>query len=420
MDTLTPLLPPPHARPAYDATSFASSPCSPASQPSVSPPPAPEPEPSPLSILPLWTRGHLPPSTLSALPGAVLPYALAQNGELSSFARLALSPLAPPLSSSTVAYLRAAGVADAACSTALAERDEAYVRRAILASNAVNLLLVLTQLYAFFASASVTLLACFVDAVLDVSSGLVILATWRLKQTHVHDAQAYPVGKSRLEPLGVIVFACLMTTGTLAAVKEGVNTLATHPPPMVITTPVAALLLLSISAKGALYCYCKASTNVSVGALAVDHANDVLSNTMALVMVFISHTGTSLWWLDPVTGIVVSCLIIRNWTLLTLEQCDTLLSKAAPRTLLNCVVFVALNHSPAIHAIDTVRGYHVGSAVFVEVDILVDADMPLRYSHDVAESLQRRIEEIDGVERCFVHCDFETDHRPDIEHRLVW
>ena len=107
--------------------------------------------------------------------------------------------------SSTAAYLRAAGVADGAFYAVLAKREESYVLRAILASNAVNLLLVFTQLYAHFSPASVALLACFVDAVLDVASILVILAVWRFKQTQVQDAQVYPVGKSRLEPLALLL-----------------------------------------------------------------------------------------------------------------------------------------------------------------------------------------------------------------------
>ena len=42
--------------------------------------------------------------------------------------------------------------------------------------------------------------------------------------------------------------------------------------------------------------------------------------------------------------------------------------------------------------------------------------MPLKRSHDIAESLQITIEKIEGVERAFVHADYETSHKAQDEH----
>ena len=39
--------------------------------------------------------------------------------------------------------------------------------------------------------------------------------------------------------------------------------------------------------------------------------------------------------------------------------------------------------------------------------------MKLRRAHDIGESLQNRIEEMEDVERAFVHIDFETSHFPE-------
>ena len=45
------------------------------------------------------------------------------------------------------------------------------------------------------------------------------------------------------------------------------------------------------------------------------------------------------------------------------------------------------------------RAYHFGSRLLVEVDIVLPEDMPLRESHDIGESLQIAIENLDNVER---------------------
>jgi divalent metal cation (Fe/Co/Zn/Cd) transporter len=76
----------------------------------------------------------------------------------------------------------------------------------------------------------------------------------------------------------------------------------------------------------------------------------------------------------------------------------------------------AMTHSPTILQIDTVRAYHSGPRLIVEVDIVMDPEATLRATHDVAEELQIKLESLPDVERAYVHVDYETDHRP--EHFL--
>jgi divalent metal cation (Fe/Co/Zn/Cd) transporter len=75
-----------------------------------------------------------------------------------------------------------------------------------------------------------------------------------------------------------------------------------------------------------------------------------------------------------------------------------------------------MTHSDAIRQIDTVRAYHSGPRLIVEVDIVMDPNDTLRSTHDVAEELQIKLESLPNVERAYVHVDFETDHAP--EHFL--
>jgi divalent metal cation (Fe/Co/Zn/Cd) transporter len=76
----------------------------------------------------------------------------------------------------------------------------------------------------------------------------------------------------------------------------------------------------------------------------------------------------------------------------------------------------AMTHSPAIRQIDTVRAYHSGPRLIVEVDVVMDPESSLRATHDIAEELQIKLESLPDVERAYVHVDYETDHRP--EHFL--
>lgn len=66
-----------------------------------------------------------------------------------------------------------------------------------------------------------------------------------------------------------------------------------------------------------------------------------------------------------------------------------------------------------IKAIDTVRAYHSGPRLIVEVDIVMDPERSLRETHDVAEDLQIKLESLPNVERAYVHVDYETSHAPE-------
>lgn len=61
------------------------------------------------------------------------------------------------------------------------------------------------------------------------------------------------------------------------------------------------------------------------------------------------------------------------------------------------------------------RSWLLIKGVIIEVDIVMDPDSTLRETHDVSQELQDKLELLPGVERCYIHCDFETEHKP--EHR---
>jgi len=75
-----------------------------------------------------------------------------------------------------------------------------------------------------------------------------------------------------------------------------------------------------------------------------------------------------------------------------------------------------MTHSPQILQLDTVRAWHSGPRLIVEVDIVMDPNETLRATHDVAEELQIKLESLPNVDRCYVHVDYETSHAP--EHFL--
>lgn len=357
----------------------------------------------PFSITSLWSAGYHSQTSLTAIRNhKVRAFYESQNELLESMAKVSNHH---PSTTSTLNN-----------SIGNSNNSETRVRRAILASNVCNAFLLFAQVYAFVSSRSLSMLAVFIDALLDMVSGLVVASTWYLKRRK--DKMRYPVGRARLEPLGVIGMACLMTAATLVALEQSVGAfLQSEPRHITLSFHTAAVLLSALGIKAALFAYCCVVDDDSVQALAEDHFNDCLSNTVSLVTILLANH--LVWWVDPLGAIIISCLIIRNWSILTFHHCDQLLGRVASSQILNLITFVACNHSEHIQLVDTVRAYHVGSGIYTEVHVVLDADMPLTLAHDIGESLQTRIETLDEVERCFVHLDVEALHSPNLEHKDI-
>jgi len=101
------------------------------------------------------------------------------------------------------------------------------------------------------------------------------------------------------------------------------------------------------------------------------------------------------------------------------EQIKMLTGYTARPDFLKKLTWIAVNHHPKVTHVDTVRAFHFGSNFLVEVDIVLPADMSLMEAHDIGETLQQRLEQLDEVERAFVHVDHEVEHHPHSEHKVV-
>lgn len=94
------------------------------------------------------------------------------------------------------------------------------------------------------------------------------------------------------------------------------------------------------------------------------------------------------------------------------ENIQLIVGKSADVAFLQRATYIALTH-PGVQAVDTCRAYYAGNNLFVEVDIVLPPEMPLRETHDIGEALQIKLESLPSVERAFVHVDYESSHKPE-------
>ncbi|KAG0318273.1 hypothetical protein BGZ99_005793 [Dissophora globulifera] len=292
----------------------------------------------------------------------------------------------------------------------------ALVTLAINASFLANVFLVLIKIWTVLMSDSLAVLASMIDSLMDLLSGAIIWYSARLR-SNTTDGVHYPVGKARMEPLGIIVFAAVMVTSFLQVMLQSFERLlaGSEEPPVDLGAVILLLLGLNILVKFALWAWCRTmKDSSSVQALAQDHLNDVVFNVFSTLFP-VAGQFLGFWWLDALGAIVLSIYIISEWTGTCLHNIRRLTGQVATAADTQQLTYMTYRFSNMIQAIDTVRAYYVGEGLFVEIDIVLPPDTPLSQAHDLGESLQGALEKLPTVERAFVHIDYNAVHA--IEHR---
>lgn len=160
-----------------------------------------------------------------------------------------------------------------------------------------------------------------------------------------------------------------------------------------------------------LYCWALRNKYSQIRILWEDHRNDLFINGFGLMT---SVLGSKIhWWIDPMGAIILSVLIAFLWLRTAYSEFQLLIGVSADTSFLQHVTYISMTHSPLIKSLDTVRAWHSGPRLIVEVDIVMDQNMTLKDTHDVAEELQMKLESLPDVERCYVHVDYETSHAPE-------
>ena len=276
-----------------------------------------------------------------------------------------------------------------------------------------NIALLIGKIVAVFSSGSLSLIASTVDSALDLLCTLIIWSTNRIVQWRLNALQKrFPVGRRRLEPLGILVFSIIMVISFVQILQESVEKIiplkgvAENLPPLAISALVATIVI-----KGIIWIGCIPIKTTQVQALAQDCKTDVLFNTLSLLFPLIGYHA-DVWWLDPLGAGLLSLFIIYDWGSTCFENITRLSGQAADANLQKKLLYLAYRFSPVVKGFKSVTAYHAGDGVWVEYDVLLDPDTKLHRSHDVAETLQYCCEGLDEVDRAFVTTDYSSSGPP--------
>lgn len=299
-------------------------------------------------------------------------------------------------------------------------KAEKRAKWAINVNVIANIILLAGKIVAAFTTGSLSLIASLVDSALDLLCTLIVwttnkLVAWRLDALQ----KKFPVGRKRLEPLGILVFSIIMVISFLQILQESVQKLLPLEGEAEALGNVAiAALAATIAVKGIIWFGCIPIKTTQVQALAQDCKTDVNFNTLSLLFPLIGYYA-DVWWLDPAGAAILSLYIIYDWASTCFENITRLSGQAADQHLIKKLMYLAYRFSPVVQGFKSITGYHAGDGVWCEIDVLLDPHTKLYHAHDIAETLQYCCEGLGEVDRCFVSIDYSssgpTGHATDAE-----
>ncbi|KAI3823199.1 hypothetical protein L1987_04632 [Smallanthus sonchifolius] len=294
--------------------------------------------------------------------------------------------------------------------------EQIQQERAMKISNYANIMLLAFKIFATIMTGSIAIAASTLDSLLDLLAGGILWFTHLSMQSI--NIYKYPIGKLRVQPVGIIIFAAIMATLGFQVLIQAIEQLIEDKPAEKMSSLqllwLYIIMLTATIVKLALWIYCRSSGNEIVRAYAKDHYFDVVTNVVGLVAAVLGDKFY--WWIDPVGAIILAVYTIVNWSGTVKENAVSLVGQSAPPEVLQKLTYLVTRH-PKVKRVDTVRAYTFGVLYFVEVDIELPEDLSLKEAHAIGETLQIKIEKLPDVERAFVHLDFECDHKP--EHLVL-
>lgn len=312
-------------------------------------------------------------------------------------------------------------------STPLLEDDESYpeisydedegvdsgspvVTVALYINLTANFVLLVGKIAVIVLTSSLSVLASLVDAALDFLSTAIVWLTTKLIARQ--DQYAYPIGRRRLEPVGVLVFSVIMITSFFQVALECFSRLTSGDDSVVeLGIPAICIMVGTVVIKGFCWIWCRLIKNSSVQALAQDAMTDVVFNTFSIIFPLVGFYA-NIWWLDALGGLLLSFYVMFNWASTSSEHIRHLTGAAATADQRNVLLYLTMRFAKTIKYIQGLQAYHAGDKLNVEVDIVLDEDTSLKDSHDLSESLQYVLESVPTVDRAFVHTDYLAVNLP--------
>lgn len=256
----------------------------------------------------------------------------------------------------------------------------------------VNLLLSAGKLAAGLLAHSGAMISDAVHSASDVFSTFVVIIG--VKLSGKESDKEHPYGHERLECVAAIILSGILLATGLIIGWEGVQKILSGRESLAAPGVLAAAAaLVSILVKELLFRYvrhfARKLDSTALMAEAWHHRSDALSSIGALVGILGARAGFPV--LDPLASVVICVFIAKAALDIFRDAVDKMVDHSCDAETEDAIRLCAVE-IPEVERIDLLRTREFGSRVYIEMEIAVDGELPLRRAHAVAEQVHDEIE----------------------------
>jgi len=259
-----------------------------------------------------------------------------------------------------------------------------------IAGFVINLLLAGVKFAAGFFGRSQAVMADGIHSLSDMVTDLFILIG--IKFWSAPADECHPYGHRRIETITTVGIASL-----LAFAAAGLGCRAVHQLANPVCAPLSIVFLaplLSIILKEILFRRTRSVgqriKSQAVIANAWHHRSDVISSVPPLIAVMAASLNPKWAFLDPVGALIVALLILRVAWKISVPAFAELTEKGASPEEFHAVDSLARGVS-GVCSVHKIRTRRLGSGLFIDLHVVVNGDLTVRDSHEIASTIQNEL-----------------------------
>jgi cation diffusion facilitator family transporter len=234
-----------------------------------------------------------------------------------------------------------------------------------------------------------------------VSIGIIIA----VKMSREKPDSRHQFGHNAAQPIAAFILAVFAFVVGINIIEESIKRLI-EPQTITVIPSVYIILIITIITKVLLNRYqvriAKMFNSPAIRAASVDSINDVLASSIALLGVI--GAAFHLGYLDSIAGIMVAMFIFKSGFEVAKENLDYLMGVSADDEFDSNVKKITKDIK-GVKGINDLRSHYVGNKFHIEIHIEVDKDISTSVSHDIGNAVRHTLEQIDEVQKVFVHVD---------------
>ena len=268
----------------------------------------------------------------------------------------------------------------------------------------VNILLATFKIVAGIIGYSSAMLADGFHTLSDILTTFIVLIGLKISSKDADES--HPYGHEKYESVFAKILSILLLLTGVFIGYEAIKMLieGNFREPKVIALVAA---IFSIATKEAMYWYtikaAKKIKSISMEADAWHHRSDAFSSIGTFAGILGARLGFPA--LDPIAGVIVSIFVIKVGVELYIKSVKELVDESASKEVIY-EIEEKTKSVDGVREINNLKTRIFGNKIYVDLEILVDADITVKQGHDIAEKVHDKLEEeLEDIKHCMVHVE---------------